>query len=153
MFIGYFLNAAKKHPSITNTSGTSLVQNIQCVWRFPDVNRQKRDSTAGVFLWGKGGILVYYPQRQKAAMHGASCIQVQRKQTAVQTQHLNLTTKILSMSTINPRMAVVTPNPFVLQKNINVDKERNLDFSSQKFCNLKRKTPTRRIFELVRFGF
>lgn len=82
---------------------------------------------------------VYYPYRQKVDSHDASCIQVQRKQTAVQTQHLNLTTKILSMSTIKLRMAVVTLNPFVPQKTINGENERNLDFSK----SLIRFSPTK----------
>lgn len=76
------------------------------------------------YYWHK---LVYYPHRQKAVLLDVSCIQVQRKQTAVQTQHLNLTTKILSMSTIKLGMAAVTLNPFVLWKTINTKKEKNLN--------------------------
>lgn len=80
---------------------------ISVVIRPQHAHRRRGES----YSWHK---LVYYPQRQKAVLLDVSCIQVQRKQTAVQTQHLNLTTKILSMSTIKLGMAEATLNPFVL---------------------------------------
>lgn len=154
MIIGYFLNVAIGFWIIIQCSNNTIAITItyktpvlfknnrkqsSCLCSFPtarirrsNIIRQQHwewEPIAGVFVkkW-HWHYLVYYPNRQKVVSHDASCIQVQRKQTAVQTQHLNLTTKILSTSTIKLRMAAVTPYPFVLLKTINVENERNLDF-------------------------
>lgn len=64
---------------------------------------------------GGNGISLFTTPRDKRlsyTTHPAS--KYKESQTAVQTQHLNLTTKILSMSTIKLRMAAVPLNSFVL---------------------------------------
>ena len=81
-----------------------------------DQTSAQENDSAGVFV-GKGGngISLFTTPRDKRlsyTTHPAS--KYKESQTAVQTQHLNLTTKILSMSTIKLRMAAVPLNSFVL---------------------------------------